>query len=278
MKNLFLGLMTLVAFQLSAQVTAPQPSPSAKTDQIIGLTSVKIDYSRPAMRGRAIFGDLVPFGKLWRTGANANTIISFSDDVKIDGKDLKKGSYAIYSVPNEKSWDLIFYSDTKNWGLPAKWDESKEALRTTVATTDIPWKMESFTILIDDLSNDGASLNIMWENTMVSSKIWVPTTEKTIASIKKTMAGPSANDYFSAAQFYHQEGTDLNSALEYAKKAVQLRPEAYWMWRGLSLIQADLNMKKEAIKSAETSLEGAEKAGNQDYIKMNKESIAQWSK
>ena len=115
MKNLFLGLMTLVAFQLSAQVTAPQPSPSAKTDQIIGLTSVKIDYSRPAMRGRAIFGDLVPFGKLWRTGANQNTIITFSTDVTIGDSNVKAGSYAIFTTPNKDSWDVVFYADTENF-------------------------------------------------------------------------------------------------------------------------------------------------------------------
>ena len=119
-------------FYVTAQVKTPQASPLAKIDQVVGLTNIQIEYSRPSAKGRTVYGDLVPFGKHWRTGANANTTISFSEDVKILGKDLKKGKYALYTTPKADSWDVIFYTDTNNWGLPENWDDSKVALKVTV--------------------------------------------------------------------------------------------------------------------------------------------------
>jgi len=258
-----------------AQVKTPAPSPSSKTEQMIGLTTVKIDYSRPAMRGRVIFGNLVPFGKTWRTGANANTKINFSTDVTIAGTTLKKGDYAIYTVPNKNSWDVIFYSDTKNWGTPAKWDDSKVVAKTTVNTSKVA-KTTSFTIGFSNLSNDSGSLDFAWENTQASVKIEVPTNDIALKSIEKVMNGPSVNDYFSAASFYHESGKDLNKALKWITKATEGENPRFWMLRRKSLIQADMGDYKGAIISAQASLKGAEKQGNADYAKMNKESIAAW--
>lgn len=272
-------LLIFGAFTLQAQIQTPQPSPSSKVHQSIGLSEVSVDYSRPAMRGRTIFGDLVPYGKLWRTGANMRTKFTTDSDLKINGKDLKKGSYAILSIPNKEAWELIFYTEYEAGGAPAELDESKVALRVSAKTYPMEHAAENFTIGFGDLA-DGVSGNmyISWEKTMVMLKIETPTDEITLKSIEKVMAGPSANDYFSAASYYRSSGKDLNKALEWVSKAVEMNPDAFWMSRQKSLIQADLGDKKGAIASAKMSLAAAQKAGNADYIKMNEESIAEWSK
>jgi len=261
----------------NSQIKTPQPSPAAKLEQVVGLTNVSLEYSRPAMRGRTIFGDLVPYGKVWRTGANANTKITFGDNVTIDGKELKKGTYAVYTIPNETSWDVIFYNDATNWGTPQNWDESKVAIKTKVQVYKTPKKIESFTITIDDVNMDSAVLGMHWENVYVGVKFNVPTDAIATKSIEKVMAGPSKNDYFQAATYYQQAGKDLNQALAYIKKACDGDNPPFWYLRRMSLIQADLGDTKGAISTAKQSLAGAEKANNADYVKMNKESIAKWS-
>lgn len=272
-------LLVFTGISIQAQIKAPQPSPTSKIEQAVGLTDVTLEYSRPSMRGRAIFGNLVPFGEKWRNGANANTKITFSTDVVIDGKDLKKGSYAIYSVPNKDAWEIIFYSDATNWGLPQKWDDNKVALKTSVKTETMPFTIETFEMGFDNLADaNQGSLFILWENTLISVKINVPTDAITMKSIEKVFAGPSGNDYFSAASYYYNADKDLNKALNWVNKAVEMNPKAFWMTRQKSLIQAKMGDKKGAIATANTSLDVAQKAGNNDYVKMNKDSIAEWSK
>ncbi|WP_026934927.1 DUF2911 domain-containing protein [Christiangramia echinicola] len=276
-KLLAIAVIYFLTFSVNAQIETPQPSPLGKIEQKVGLTDVSVEYSRPGMRGRTIFGDLVPFGEVWRTGANANTKITFSDDVKINGKELKKGSYGIYTVPNEGSWEVMFYADTNNWGVPQEWDDSKVALKATAETMEMPMKMETFTIVIDDLKNNSATLNFIWENTIAMLNIEVPADEKAMASIERVMNGPSANDYFSAATFYHEAGKDLEKAHKWVTKATEMAgDQAFWMLRRKSLIEADMGKKEQAIATAKRSLASAEKAKNADYVKMNKESIAEW--
>ena len=272
-------LLIFGAFTLQAQIQTPQPSPSSKVHQSIGLSEVSVDYSRPAMRGRTIFGDLVPFGKLWRTGANMRTKFTTDSDLKIDGKELKKGTYAIFSIPNKEAWELIFYTEYQGGGAPAELDESKVALKLSAKTYTTEHAAENFTIGFGDLA-DGVSGNmyIMWGKTMVMAKIETPTDEMAVKSIEKAMAGPTANDYFSAASYYRSSGKDLNKALGWASKAVEMNPDAFWMSRQKSLIQADLGDKKGAMETAKMSLAASQKAGNADYTKMNQESIAEWSK
>lgn len=272
-------LLIFGAFTLQAQIQTPQPSPSAKVHQTIGLSEVSVDYSRPAARGRVIFGDLVPYGKLWRTGANMRTKFTTDSDLKIDGKELKKGTYAILTIPNKESWDIIFYTEYQAGGAPAELDDSKVALKVSAKVNAMEHSAENFTIAFGDLS-DGVSGNmyIMWDKTIVWTKLETPTDEMTVKSIENTMAGPSANDYFSAASYYRSSGKDLNKALEWVTKAVEMNPEAFWMSRQKSLIQADLGDKKGAVETAKVSLAASEKAENADYAKMNKESIAEWSK
>jgi len=267
-----------IATAVNAQIQTPQPSPATKITQMVGLTEMTLEYSRPAMRGRTIFGDLVPYGKVWRTGANANSKITFSTDVTIDGTAVKKGTYAVYTVPNETSWDVMFYADSNNWGTPQKWDDSKVVAKTTAQVSALPMDIESFTMNFDSLSDTSGVLGIYWENVYVGVKIDVPTDAIATKSIEDVMSGPSGNDYFAAATYYHTSGKDLDKALAWIKKATAGENPPFWFLRRMSLIQADMGDKAGAIATAKRSLAGAEKAGNADYIKMNKESIAEWSK
>jgi len=281
-KIIFVLAMTIANFVINAQVKTPAPSPHATLTQMVGLTEVTIDYSRPSAKGRVVFGDLVPFGKLWRTGANANTTVTFSEDVVIKGTTLKKGKYALFTTPKADMWEIIFYSDTDNWGTPENWDANKVAFSTFVDPIALGNPVESFTISINNLTNDSATLDISWEKTMASIKFEVPTQKMAMASIEKVLAGPTAGDYFSAAQYYFQSNGDLNKALEYVNKAVSMAKPGddipFWHLRLKSLIQAKLGDKKGAIETAKMSLANAEKAKNDDYVKMNNDSIKEWSK
>lgn len=280
MKKIMLtAVFAFATLAMQAQVKTPQASPSTKIEQVVGLTDVEIDYSRPSTKGRTVYGELVPYGKLWRTGANANTTITFSEDVVIDGKTLKKGKYALYTLPKADSWDVIFYADTDNWGLPENWDDAKVALRTTVKPETLNRKVETFTIAVNNVENDSAFLELSWEKTIVAVKFEVPTQKTAMKSIEKTLAGPSSSDFFSSAQYFYQSNGDLNKALTWVNKAVEMEKEApFWYLRLKSLIQAKKGDKMGAVETAKLSLAAAEKAKNMDYVKMNKDSIAEWSK
>lgn len=274
--------MLFFAFTVNAQVKTPAASPKVEIHQNVGLTEVHIDYSRPSAKGRIVFGDLVPFGKLWRTGANANTIITFSEDVKVRGKTLAKGSYALFTIPKIDSWDVIFYNDTSNWGLPAEYSEAKVAAKVTVKPENLNRNVESLTIGFNNLDNDSGNLEISWEKTVAAVKIEVPTQKTAIASIENTLNGPSANDLFSSAQYFYQSNLDQAKALTWVNSAIQKASEKgeapFWYLRLKSLIQAKQGDKKGAIETAKLSLAAAEKANNADYVKMNKDSIAEWSR
>ncbi|UOB17009.1 DUF2911 domain-containing protein [Abyssalbus ytuae] len=275
-KLIFLFSCMLFSVALTAQLQTPAPSPFAKLEQKVGLTDVTLEYSRPSMKGRVIFGNLVPYGKLWRTGANARTKITFSDDVKVSGKELKAGTYAILTIPEADKWEVIFYTDSNGGGAPAELDKSKVAASVTAEVMPIPFDIQTFGMDINSITNNSANLEFFWEKTYVAVPFEVPTEQKTMASIDRVMAGPSANEYFQAALYYLQEGKDLNKAKEWIDKAVASNPDAFWMARQQSLIYAKLGDKKGAIRAAKASLAGAEKAGNGDYIKMNKESLEEW--
>jgi len=278
MRTLHLVLF-LSSTLISAQIQTPQPSPSSEIHQTVGLTEVKVAYSRPALRGRVIFGDLVPYGKLWRAGANKNTTLMFSDPVKIGGQPLEAGTYALYIRPGIKMWEVFFYTETENWGLPQKWDPNLIAAVVEQPTEQLQNTVESYTINIDDLSNNGANINIRWEQTQVNLVLEVPTDSKTMAYIEKTMnASPKAGDMYQAAVYYRESGRDLQKAKVWISKAIELDPDKYWMYRQQALILGELNEKAAAISAAKTSLELAKKAGNQDYVRLNEKSITEWSK
>jgi len=276
MKKLFVFLLIcLSAPGLQAQITTPQPSPNASLEQNVGLTQVSIAYSRPSVRGRTIYGDLVPFDQIWRTGANRNTTITFSDDVTVGGHALKAGTYALYTRPGKDSWKVYFYTDIDNSGIPDPWEASNIAAEVTVKPQQLSRTVETLTIGIDDLSNSGATLGISWANTYAGVPFEVPTDEKAMKSIETVMNGPSAFDYYAAAAYYLEEGKDLQKAKEWIDKAAAMN-EAFWILRRQALIYDKLGDRKGAIAAAKKSMAAAEAAGNQDYVKLNKDSLKEW--
>lgn len=280
-KILLLALAFVMMYNVNAQIQTPQPSPFSKVEQKVGLTDVTLEYSRPAMRGRKIFGNLVPFGAIWRTGANARTKINFSTDVTIDGQTLKAGSYAIFTKPEANSWEVYFYTEHQGNGAPQELDESKVAAKTTVAANQIPITIQSYTMSIDDITNTTANIGIIWENTYVGIPFEVPTDKAVMASIDRAMSGsPSENDFYAAAVYYLENEKDITKAKTWIDKAVSLTnaEPRFWFLRQQSLIYAKAGDKKGAIAAAKKSLQYAETAGNADYIKLNKDSIAEWIK
>jgi tetratricopeptide (TPR) repeat protein len=267
----------MLTVSIQAQIETPQPSPFQKIEQKVGLTDVTLEYSRPSMRGRSIMGSLVPNDALWRTGANANTKITFSEDVEVGGKTLKAGSYAIYTKPGNTSWEVYFYSDANNSGLPKNWDDSKVAAQVSVQVYPIPMDIETFTMSFDDLTNDSALLGMMWEKTYVGVPIKFGTDKSVSASIDRVMAGPSGNDYYAAAVYYLEAGKDIKQAKTWIDKSMEKTKEPrFWQLRQKSLIYAKAGDKKGAIEAAKKSLEMAKEAGNNDYVSMNEKSLKEW--
>lgn len=275
-------LLTLAAVAIvgffsvaTAQIKTPAPSPASKLMQTAGLTEITVEYSRPSVKGRTIFGGLVPYGEMWRTGANKNTIVTFSDKVKIAGKEVKAGSYALFTVPGQNEWDIIFYTDTENWGTPENYDAAKEAARFKVKPQTLPYTIESFTVGIDDLQNDKCTMGLGWEKTWVSFDIELTTDEAVSKAISKVMSGPDANDYYAAGRYYFEAGKDLKQAYEWLHKSNEMDAK-FWKLRQEALVLAAMNKYPEAIAVAERSKAMAIEAKNKDYERMNTESINEW--
>ncbi|HEA29327.1 MAG TPA: DUF2911 domain-containing protein [Leeuwenhoekiella sp.] len=277
MKNtLFWAIGLLFSFSMAAQINTPASSPAASLTQVVGLTNVWVDYSRPSMKGREIFGALLPYGTIWRTGANATTKFKIDKDIMINGKALKAGTYNLYTVPGETDWDVVFYTDDSN-PLITEFDNSKIALRTTVESQQMPMDIETFTITVDDVSADGATLGLLWENEYVGIPFKVNTDKEVMASIDQALNGPAAADYYNAAVYYLNAGKDIEKSKMWMEKAMNMTENPrFWQLRQQSLILAKSGDKKGAIKAAKASLADAEKAGNADYIKMNKDSLTEW--
>jgi hypothetical protein len=278
-KILLIALLFAFTFSVNAQIQTPAPSPGSKLEQKVGLTDVSLDYSRPGVKGRKIFGNLVPFGKVWRAGANARTKITFSDDVAVDGKELKAGTYAMFVIPEADAWDVVFYTEYGGGGAPAELDETKVAARVSGKVYPVPFNIETYTIDINQITNNGATIEFIWEKTYVAIPFTVPTDKTVLASIENALSGPGFNDYYAAATYYLAEGKDISKAKSWMDKAMSLNDSPrFWQLRQQSLIYAASGDKKGAISIAKKSLADAEKSENADYIKMNKESIAEWSK
>ncbi len=283
MKKLFTAFCLLALFSLPstyAQIKTPAPSPMAKIEQTVGLTDVTIEYSRPGKKDRNIFAadGLVPYGEIWRTGANASTKIEFSDDVKIAGQALPKGKYALYTIPNANEWTIIFHKNLTYWGTGGKdYNTSEDALRVTVKPEKTAYAVESFTIDLGHLRDKSAHLIIAWDDTMVRIPVDVEVDSKVMKDIENAMAGTTRGEYYTAARFYYNNDKDLSQALTWAKKANEIESK-FWQLKLQSQIEAKLGDYKSAIATAEKSKASAEKAGNMDYVRSNTKNIEKWSK
>lgn len=277
---IYTSTFLLLSSGVKAQMPTPPLSTTIKTETTIGFTSIKLEYSRPSRKGRIIFGDFVPYNEIWRTGANKNAVISFSDDVIFGGTAVKKGTYAIYSKPNKTIWEIYLYSEIENIGLPKTWEESKIVAKCTANPMNIP-TVETFTINIGNVTNSTFQLEIMWENVLVPVKIEVPTEKKVSATISKALSGPSAWDYFFYARYYQEDKQNLNQALTWINKSIEMLAndgDIYMPLRIKSLIEADMGNYKSAIFTAEQSLEKAKQANNNEYVALNIKSIQDWSR
>lgn len=279
MKKTFLVVvMAVFCVMAEGQIQTPAASPAGSVSSTIGLTDVKIEYFRPRMKGRKIFGEedvLVPHGTLWRTGANSGTKISFSDDVKVENIEVPKGEYLIFTWPGATEWTVALYKDVAIGGNTQGYDKSKEAANFKVNAEKLARKVETLTISIDDISADNkrAKVTLAWENTAVAFTISSDYDAKVMKSIEaNTKVNP--NNYFTAATYYLETGKDLKKALEWMNIAVESNPNPpYWMLHQKAKIQKGLGDKKGAMETATASLNSAKQANNKDYQTLNEDLI-----
>jgi hypothetical protein len=282
MKKLILPFLTLFILwantQVNAQLRTPQPSPLCKLNQAVGLTEITITYSRPSAKGRVIFGDIVPFDKIWRTGANRPTKVKLDDDMMIDGKKIAKGEYSLMTIPGKTEWTIIFNKDTKGNGA-FTYDAADDVLNFKVKPMSLTQKVETFTISLVEATPNSAMIEIAWENTAVRFKVEQDTDSKIMAEIKKQLdPAKDANLYSTIAQYYLDNNRELPEALKLVNKSLEWSPNRYWIVHLKAKIQHKLNDKTGAIASAEQSKKMAMEEKDDNYVKMNEKLIADLKK
>ena len=273
-KLLFIVASIAIAFGSNAQtLKTPVASPLQTIKQGFALSDITIEYSRPSAKGRTIYGDVVPFGKIWRTGANGATTITFGEDVTIEGIAVKQGTYALYSIPNKDAWELMLYSDTKLGGNVGEYDKTKEVARFKATPSKVTEKVETFTIQVANISPASAFVELIWENTKVGFKVSAEIDEKIMANIESVMSKDS-RPYFQAARYYYDNNKDLKKALEWATIAADNNPQAYWVHLLKGNIQAKLGDKKGAVETAQKVIELAKTDGDDAYVKMGEKLLS----
>jgi tetratricopeptide (TPR) repeat protein len=269
MKKIFLFIAaSFIIFSSEAQqLTTPQPSPTANIKQNFALSNIEISYSRPGVKGRKVFGDLVPFGKVWRTGANNATTITFGEEVTIGGTKVPAGKYGLLTIPNANDWTIIISKQT-NVTSPADYKQDQDVVRVTAKADKTPFTIESFMISIDDLTANSCNIGMGWETTWVSFPVTADVESKVMAQIKNTMEGDN-KPYFNAALYYIDNGKDLNKAVEWLDKAYAQNPEAFWILYQKARAQKMLGKKTDALATSNKSIDLAKKAKNDDYVSLN---------
>jgi hypothetical protein len=270
----FIIIVTFVAFAKAQQIQMPQASPAATISQKIGLTDVIIEYSRPSTKGRKIFGELVPFGEVWRTGANAATIINFKNEVKVEGNLVPAGSYALYSIPGKTEWTIILSKNTKLWGAVG-YDAKDDLVRFKVKPGKTGQKYETMEINFVDMTDTGATVALKWENTRVKFRVETEVDSIVMAEIKALVIDTEADNpglLYQAANYYFTNNKDMDQAYDWITKSVSEDPK-YWTMHLKAKIELALGKKKEAIDSATKSMEMAKEAKNPDYVGLNERLI-----
>jgi len=268
------GALMLGSFSMTAQtLKVPAPSPQQTIKQSFGLGDITIDYSRPVAKGRVIFGDLVPYGKVWRTGANSTTKITFSDDVMVEGKEVKAGTYGLYTVPGKESWSVMLYKDLTLAGNVANYTTDNEVIRVKVKPVNLTYNVESFTINLGKVMPTSAVLDLSWERTRVPVKITTDIDSKIMKNIDQTINNDN-RPYFQAASYYYENGKDLNKALDWANRAADQNPKAFWVKMLKAKIELKMGDKKAAINTANEVIATAQEAQNDDYVKLAQKLIA----
>jgi hypothetical protein len=254
---------------LMAQVKMPAPSPTQTIKQEFGVGSIELTYSRPAAKGRKIFGDLVPYNKLWRTGANAATKISFTEPVEMDGKKIDTGSYVLYVIPGEENWEVILNKGLTNWGIDG-YKESEDVARIKVAPFKVKEPVENLTMQFANIKASSCDLHMKWQKTGIA----IPFTTNFIDKVKAQIEAAMLTDkkpYWQAAQFYNEFEKNLPKALEYATKAAEANAKAFWVLLFKAKVQKEMGDIDGAMASSIKSVEIAKEAKNDDYVKMNED-------
>jgi len=274
MKRIMVSLAFLACVMAAdaQQINTPAPSTTQTVTQTFGLGKIELSYSRPSMKGRKVMGDLVPFDKVWRTGANNATTITFSDDVEVGGKAVKAGKYGLLTIPGAKNWTVIITKDL-NVTSPAAYNQANDVARVSVPSQQMPMSMETFTIVLDNISNTSCDLSLLWENTIVTVPITTDVDKKVMAQIDNAL-NKDTRPYYQAATYYYETNRDLNKAAEWIAKAVDQNPNAYWVRMAQARILAKKGDKAGAKASALQVVDLATKAKNDDYVKMANELIA----
>lgn len=267
---LFIAAVVSSMFVHGQQLKTPAPSPTATVKQDFGLSSVELIYSRPVMKGRQIFGDLVPYGKVWRTGANAATRIKFNDDVNFGGKLLKAGEYALYTIPGQNEWEVIINKGSENWGTNYKSED--DVARVKVKSEKMQRNMESFTMQFENVQSNTMDLAIMWDNTVVRVPVSTDIDSKVMAQIQGAMFKDN-RPYFAAAMYYMNTNRDLKQAVDWFDKAIEQNPNAFWVYHQKANALAKLGKKDDAKSTAQKSMEMAKAQNNDDYVQLNKKLI-----
>lgn len=276
MKSIAAAFMLTAALStnvIAQQLKVPAASPAQTIKQSFGLSEITIDYSRPGAKNRVVFGDVVPFGKVWRTGANNSTKITFGDDVKVEGTEVKAGTYAIYSIPNKESWEIMLYKDLTLGGNVADYKMENEVLRFKVKTMAMNNKVETFTMGVADVTATSANIELMWENTKVMFAVMTEIDSKIMKNIESSVVKDN-RPYYQAASYYYETNRDLKTALEWTEKAMASYPKAYWIVLLKAKIQLKLNDKKGAIETANLVIKMATEDKDDSYIKQAEKLIA----
>jgi len=269
--NVLLAASIISSAAYGQEVRMPAPSPSTTVKQDFALSNIELSYSRPSVKGRTIFGDLVPFGKIWRTGANSATTITFGEDVTIGNTLVKAGKYGLFTIPDKTQWTIIVSKQTDVTG-PAAYKQDQDVVRVTAQTVDLPFSVENFTIMLGNITSNTCDLWLMWDKTIVALPIKVDVESKVMKQIDDAM-NKDNRPYFASAMYYMENNKDLNKALDWFNKAAEQNPQAFWVLHQKANCLAKLGKKAEAIATAQKSIAIAKEAKNDDYVKLNEDLI-----
>jgi tetratricopeptide (TPR) repeat protein len=269
MKKIFLFAIAsyLFIYSEAQQLNTPQPSPTANIKQNFALSNIEISYSRPGVKGRKVFGDLVPYGKVWRTGANNATTITFGEEVMIGGKKVPAGKYGLLTIPGESEWTIIISKQT-NVTSPADYKQDQDVVRVQAKPATMPFSIETFMINIDNIKSNSCEIGLGWDNVYTAFEVQADVESKVMEQIKNAMEKDN-KPYFNAALYYIDNGKDLNKAVEWLDKAYAQNPEAFWVLYQKARAQKMLGKKTDAVATSNKSMDLAKKAKNDDYVALN---------
>ena len=278
MKALNFILILLCSTVLAAQIEIPVASPFSKVEQDVGFTKITVAYSRPGAKGRKIFGSLVPYGRIWRVGANESTKFTVDSDISVMGNYLPKGTYALYAFPYEEYWEVVFHKNIEHWGDGRKaYDPAEGVFRIRINPVNNSDYQENFLITFDEIDHNSSNMLWIWEHTLIKIPIAVDTDSKMMEGIAKGIKeNPTAQTYYEAARYLQEQGKLYSRALLYLNKAIEIGGDTYYFYRVKSLVEAALEDYKSAIESAQKSLELAQKEDKDEFVRMNEQNISLW--